>query len=636
MALDETGVVQSLVEQFSAEKDMNVRMDILQDLLFEITNAEDNDIDSQWSDLIDVRKLAVIEAVTGSKCDGFISTHAAETLEGAYQNILISYYNCLAFQTSISAFSFQLSGNYISKVLLTQDVMAYLQENPGNAYVLTDLAFYLRNSGLASAEPALQFLFDAAVTADSNYANYLMAGINQFSDRLIAPNENDYVKNDECQSSISTGFGDDTIMAGNGNQTIYAGDGADIVFAGSGNDEVYGESGDDIIIGNSGNDFLNGGDGVDIYRFYYGDGQDKVLDISEYNVLEMGAGFSADNLRISYSGNDIVVSFIDSDNSVTIQNYCTHEMFRNFTITFVDGNYIDLSDTTSDLLRTVNGTDGNDSLMPTFGTSAVLNGLGGNDIITGSYEGDTLNGGNGDDIINGADGDDYIDGGAGNDQLNGDGGIDTYLFGYGSGKDIIVDWSEQNIVQFGEGINTSTLNISLDSNYAYHISIHGTEDELLINSGWNVSGMKFLMEDGKQYQLNQDSLTLERIFEEDDTFYQCDFSVDQTIEDNAGSDVLQFHADLLSCIFEQQDLSLVIKDSKTGKNLTIDGWFAGEEHQIEEIHAMDGAITNRQVALLIENMAAFCTANGISWNDAVATTPEEVSAVINQLLVSAE
>jgi Ca2+-binding RTX toxin-like protein len=67
----------------------------------------------------------------------------------------------------------------------------------------------------------------------------------------------------------------------------------------------------------------------------------------------------------------------------------------------------------------------------------------GADALVGSSLSETISGGDGDDTIWGFEGDDLIDGGAGNDKLFGDtgsqdhGGSDTFLFGHGSGNDII-------------------------------------------------------------------------------------------------------------------------------------------------------------------------------------------------------
>lgn len=76
---------------------------------------------------------------------------------------------------------------------------------------------------------------------------------------------------------------------------------------------------------------------------------------------------------------------------------------------------------------------------------AIFNGTAANNTLTGNVTDDVLNGlaGN-DDQLNAREGDDVLDGGAGNDWLSGGSGDDTYLFGAGSGKDTINEYSYSN------------------------------------------------------------------------------------------------------------------------------------------------------------------------------------------------
>ena len=58
----------------------------------------------------------------------------------------------------------------------------------------------------------------------------------------------------------------------------------------------------------------------------------------------------------------------------------------------------------------------------------------------------TLIGTDGDDTLRGFGGDDTLDGGNGNDILHGGWGSDTFVFGVGSGDDILLDFGETDVV----------------------------------------------------------------------------------------------------------------------------------------------------------------------------------------------
>jgi Ca2+-binding RTX toxin-like protein len=81
--------------------------------------------------------------------------------------------------------------------------------------------------------------------------------------------------------------------------------------------------------------------------------------------------------------------------------------------------------------KAINGVgNGLDNLLVGNSAANTLNGLIGNDI---------LNGGDGNDQLYGDNGDDILDGGLGKDFLSGGAGNDTYLFGRGSGADVVRD-----------------------------------------------------------------------------------------------------------------------------------------------------------------------------------------------------
>lgn len=64
----------------------------------------------------------------------------------------------------------------------------------------------------------------------------------------------------------------------------------------------------------------------------------------------------------------------------------------------------------------------------------------GNDTLKGAGGDDGLYGGAGNDRLSGGDGEDLVAGGKGNDWLSGGADADTFVFGKGSGKDLIIDF----------------------------------------------------------------------------------------------------------------------------------------------------------------------------------------------------
>src|SRR5260221_9391317 len=78
-------------------------------------------------------------------------------------------------------------------------------------------------------------------------------------------------------------------------------------------------------------------------------------------------------------------------------------------------------------MATLNGTEGNDTLIGTADADTI-NGLGGNDFLAGDSGDDSIVGGAGNDTIYGDGGNDWIESGAGNDTVSGGAGQDRLVF----------------------------------------------------------------------------------------------------------------------------------------------------------------------------------------------------------------
>ncbi|WP_081729217.1 calcium-binding protein [Pseudomonas sp. URMO17WK12:I4] len=190
----------------------------------------------------------------------------------------------------------------------------------------------------------------------------------------------------------------------------------------SGDDRLTGGAGNDLLEGGQGNDVLSGGVGSDRYSFKPGDGVDQIFDLAgESNVISFQEGVSPDQLVVRRSGDNLLLEFIGSSDSITVSNFFAGAHTNISSIEFSDGSSID-----SEALKA----------LALIGTDAAEELIG--------YESNDL-----------------IQGGKGNDRLQGLRGSDTYLFQLGDGEDEVVnqDVSPDSVdsLRFGANIQPADL-----------------------------------------------------------------------------------------------------------------------------------------------------------------------------------
>lgn len=95
---------------------------------------------------------------------------------------------------------------------------------------------------------------------------------------------------------------------------------------------------------------------------------------------------------------------------------------------------------------------GDDTILAVSGNDLVVGGDGDDTICAGAGN-DAIFGGAGHDVIDGGDGGDVLDGGAGSDTLIGGSGNDTFVFTSGGGKDVVLDFSNGDILHIPKTIN---------------------------------------------------------------------------------------------------------------------------------------------------------------------------------------
>lgn len=222
--------------------------------------------------------------------------------------------------------------------------------------------------------------------------------------------------------------------------------GIGLIDGAGGDDTITGTSGDDRINGGTGNDVLNGGDGDDTFLVSISGG---------FDTFNGGTGVN----RVEATGNNVQIGLTAFSN---IQTFASGG-FANVQLVGTAGDdYIDLSLVTLE--------------------DVIVNGANGNDTIIGTFGDDTLRGGNGNDRLVGGEGNDTIDGNGGLDQLEGGAGDDIFLVGAGGagansyrggeGYDVIYANAENAVVILGTNTLYSIEEIS--SNGFGNFQIAGT------------------------------------------------------------------------------------------------------------------------------------------------------------------
>ena len=369
--------------------------------------------------------------------------------------------------------------------------------------------------------------------------------------------------------------GDDTIRSGAGDDLIYGGSGADTIIAEEGNDTLYGGSGNDQLYGREGNDILEGGEGNDV--LYGGDGDDTYI---------FGRGDGVDTIHDAVGGFD-TIQFKEGISKDDIEFVRTAHDEAELRIKGTDDRII--------LRKLFNAKEGVEQLQFSDGSIYKLKDIreelatsigSSNSDILYAYDnevGNTVYAGDGRDAIYGSkkgdklygqEGDDYIEGGAGNDVLYG-----------GAGNDSIYGQEGDDYLEGGAG-----------NDY--------------LNGGAGNDTYVFSKGDGK------------------DTIYDQDSNPNN-------KDRIQLGYDILNTVFKRDGSNLCIGFANSTDTITINNWYSGSSYQIEEIKSSDNrSITNVQLQLMIDAMAAYTKEKGIDWNTAVKQNPNEVNNILQNFWVA--
>ncbi len=260
------------------------------------------------------------------------------------------------------------------------------------------------------------------------------------------------------------------ITGNNSSNKIIGTENDDYLDGGKGKDTIYGNDGNDTIVGGKGNDILYGGEGDDIFVYKKGDGNDKIADYAEGDVINISGDTvseidkngeniiftlgSANKITVTGGSDEIITYAIggktntflaDVGKYVTFNKKGTSAKLKSAypTSSFMPVNYSDYQNS----LVTIDGSAvahdlniiGNDNKNSIRGGSQndTIDGDRGNDKIFGGDGSDSIFGGIGDDELHGGKGKDTLWGGAGDDELYGDDGKDVFYYNTGEGNDTI-------------------------------------------------------------------------------------------------------------------------------------------------------------------------------------------------------
>jgi Ca2+-binding RTX toxin-like protein len=204
------------------------------------------------------------------------------------------------------------------------------------------------------------------------------------------------------------------------------------------NDNLTGSGSADVLWGGKGNDYNSGGAGGDIYIFAPGDGQDVIDDLGGFSFGPVKAGIdllrfkgaiTADRLKLTRDGvsGDLTIVILDDKGAPTGDSI------------LIKGQLGGLRLGLGLFSEVLGSSDGLDYVAPNLIERFIFED-GSSLEATQIMEKVLLNAKtSGDDAIYGFLNDNTLDGGAGDDFLSGKEGDDTYLFGRGYDKDVIID-----------------------------------------------------------------------------------------------------------------------------------------------------------------------------------------------------
>ena len=253
-------------------------------------------------------------------------------------------------------------------------------------------------------------------------------------------------------------------------------------------DSIIGSGSADAMWGGAGNDYLSGSAGGDIYIYSRGDGQDVIDDQGAFSfgpikagndTLSFQSGITADNLKLIRDGEsgNLKIIILDPDGNPTGDTIEIIGQFAGIKTgigLFADalGGSAGLDYVAPNLIERFTFDDGSSLDFKEIVQKVLENAkTAGDDAIYGMINANTLDGGAGDDFLSGKEGD------------------DTYIYGRGYGRDVIIDNAipglfdppQHDKLKFVDEIRWTDLDFLRDGpTDTLRMRVTGTTDEVIL------------------------------------------------------------------------------------------------------------------------------------------------------------
>ena len=554
MALDESGELKTLVQQYMAETDLAARDTILTNLIYHWAGVEDMDPDGRnptqvYDNVLgDSRKLEALEEFLGEDYVGVWCWGEKDSNpHGKAAPYILQ--------------AFEELKDYAGNQLNAQSHYKNLMDNIKLVYDGISQSWTV---DISSALPILQNLYTAAGTeslALLEDINAMIKSYDSFSEQVIDA----FVA---AGSSSGSAFEADLLNFGNfGSQgtslseRLYGTDDDNYLNGYAGNDYIYGYDGNDLIVGGNGDDFLVGGNGADIYHFDIGCGNDSIdntdNDVSNENpdIIRFGEGILPSYVTLVRHGYDLIVRVTYPDALRPVDSVRVLSYFDEQTTTSAAINKIQFSDE-DETVWDKNYIDEHWNITPSAGGGTIAEGDDNANTLSGTSKDDVLIGNGGNDTLYGDAGNDIISGGQGDDRLVGGNGDDSYLWNLGDGLDTIEEYAGRDKIVFGAGITFDDLSFEaysgggtgLATGLAIYVKGDKTQGIIITSQFHNYVGENQIEElhfaDGSKVMLTDIPLTLHQTDKDDkinltdngDTVYAA--GGNDTVNGGAGNDTI--------------------------------------------------------------------------------------------------
>lgn len=279
------------------------------------------------------------------------------------------------------------------------------------------------------------------------------------------------------------------------------------------NDTINAGAGADTIYGGAGNDILIGGSGKDTFVYTKGDGNDKITDYDEEDVISIN-GVEVRSITTAKNGKDYIISLTDKSKITVVDAVDKNITYSvgsdtlvypevpiiyndDFTAATLKSGYskdsftpsdyreyqdslvtIDASRVTHDM--TITGNKLANKILGT-GEDDYISGGAGHDNLQGRGGNDKLYGGSGNDKLYGGNGRDSLWGGKGSDTLYGGAEKDTFIYTLGDGNDTIGDFEAgEKIIVLDAEVRSSK---AASGNVTFKIGSGSSQGSILVDGG---------------------------------------------------------------------------------------------------------------------------------------------------------